>query len=127
MRFSQTYMKMCKPVYRLGTFLIRIGMIVIPVGLILGLAGRRWVALFVGIGCVLIGSSVASFPNFYLVHFIKMYDEGITSKDATKIAQIHLREKRGTGQETKYFIYNIMGGCEREKRLQNNDLSSKKL
>jgi hypothetical protein len=96
-------------------------MIAAPVGVVLGLVGKGWITLFGSLGCIILGNTIASFPNSYLVHFIKMYDEGITAKEATAIAQKHLQEKRDAGQNTQYFIYGIMSGVERKKRLDNID------
>jgi hypothetical protein len=98
---------------------LKIGIILIVIGLVVGLWSKGWITLFIGIGCAITGIILANLPNNYLVSFIKFYDTTITPKEATAIVQKHLQEPKQTDRDTIEFVYRIIDGVERENRLRN--------
>jgi hypothetical protein len=111
MRYSPTFMKMCKPSFRLGTLILRIGMVLLIVGLFVGLFGKEWMIFLIASCCCLLGIILINIPTYYLaVGFINLYDETVTAKEATKIAQNHLKEPRIDAYNTVYFVQDIIDG-----------------
>lgn len=120
MRYSPTFLKMCKPLFRLGTLILRIGMIIVIVGIFVGLFGKEWMIFLIAICCWLLGIILLNIPTYYLaVGFIKLYDETVTAKQATKIAQNHLKEPIRNAYDTVYFVQNIIDGFEPKKNNRN--------
>jgi hypothetical protein len=116
MRYSPTFMRMCKPLYKIGTLTFKIGVVVTIIGLVLGLFGKGWIVLFIGIGCCAGGVFLYNLPTYYLARgFIQVYYKFITIKQSVDIAQNHLREPRIDSRDTISFVQDIMDGFEQEK------------
>lgn len=116
MIYSHILMKMCKPLYKTSVIVFRIGMVFTLVGLLIGIFGKGWITLFIGIGCYVISIILCNIPTYYLVMgFIKVFYKDITSKQAVDIAQKHLREPFINSDDTITFVHDIIGGYEQEK------------
>lgn len=77
-------------------------MLLTIIGLALGLYGRGWMILLIGIGCCIVGITLGNIPKVYLASFVKLSDESITAKDATKIVEKHLQDRES--KDTVYFL-----------------------
>ena len=120
MEYNTTFLRMCRPMYKLGIALMRIGMVLSAIGLLVGLFGRGWMTFLIGIGCWAGSIIIGNIPTMYLASFIKLCDESLTAKQATEIVQSHLREPKNTSHDTEYFVQDILDGFERERRQHNN-------
>jgi|SRR6185437_1156055 len=118
MNYNPFLNKISKPLYKASIFFIRIGMIAALIGLILGLFWKVWLILFLGLGCTITSLIVGNLPTHYLTSLLKAYDESLTAKEATNIAQKHLRESKESGTDTTIFVMDIIDGVERKKRKE---------
>jgi hypothetical protein len=117
-------MRLCKPVYKIAILITRLSILLIFIGLILGLFGKGWMVLLIALGSFIFSIIISNMPNSYLVHFIKLYDSGISAKEATGIVQKHLQGPIKSTDETVDFVHAIMSGVEKEKRLSAVGVSS---
>jgi hypothetical protein len=94
-------------------------MLALLIGLALGFFGKGWTLLIIALIAFIFSIVISNLPNSYLVHFIKMYDEDISAKEATSVALKHLQAPIRSRDETVDFVHGIMIGVEREKRLSH--------
>ena len=109
MKYSITFLKICKPIYKLGILAFRIGIILTIIGLIIGLFSKLWLILCIGIGCCVISPFIWNLPTVYLAYLIKgiINSESYTSGQITKVVQNHLKENRQESWDSIYFIDDI--------------------
>jgi TPR repeat protein len=70
-----------------------IGMLLTGLGLVIGLFGRGWTALLIGIGCVVLGIITSQIPVVHLGKEMKSIDASLTPKRASDLASRHLRQR----------------------------------
>jgi hypothetical protein len=99
-----TFLRMCRPIYRLGATVFWIGILLTGIGLVIGLFGRGWTALVIGISCVLLGIITSQIPVMRLSNELKSIDETLTPKQASDVVSRHLRERGGDANDTEFFL-----------------------
>ncbi len=99
-----TFLRMCRPIYRLGVGMFWIGILLTGVGLVIGLFGSGWTALVIGIGCVVLGIITSQIPVVHLGNEVKSIDESLTPKQASDVVSHHLRERGDDAVDTEFFL-----------------------
>jgi len=108
---------MCRPIHKFGTFVLIIGMLLAIIGLVIGLFDKGWLSLLIGIGCSVFGIILGNIPKIYLTSFIKLYDDSLTAKQATKIVENHLTDPNK--KDTVYFLADFDDEQQKKKKQQN--------
>jgi ribosomal protein L7/L12 len=81
-----------------------IGILLTGIGLVIGLFGRGWTALVIGIGCVVLGIITSQIPVLHLGNEVKSIDESLTAKQASDLVSRHLRERSNDADDTEVFL-----------------------
>ena len=108
MKYNNFLNRFSKSIFRIGIFLTQSSIILLIVGLILGLLRIGWLTLFIGLGGIILSIILVSIPTQYVGGFIKLYDRTINSKEASIIAQDHLKEPIESNDDTRSFVIEIM-------------------
>lgn len=130
MKHSVPFLRMSRPIYKIGTVVLGIGMVLSVIGLAIGIFSKGWITLLIGIGCWVIGIVIRNVLKVYVASFIKLYFD---TKQATKDAKRHLQERNGI--DMIYFFQDFEAEaqqCEKKKSdllkktmimaISNNDL-----
>ena len=99
-------MMACKPAYRAGFILTRLAMVCVAIGLIVGISGKGWTVLIVGIAICLIGMLICALPNSYLAEYLHEDDPSLSPKEITDIINAHLRNYKSS-ESTAEFLYHF--------------------
>jgi hypothetical protein len=113
--------KFSKPIYKIGIILLKIGIVTLIIGLVLGVLQKGWLLSITAFCCCLACIIIINIPNSYLTSLIKEFDESISAKEATKIAQNHLRSPIKSKYDTTFFVQGIIDGEQQIKRTQQNN------
>jgi hypothetical protein len=84
----------CKLLYKIGTPIAFLSLIVAIVGLVIGFLGHGWITLI--IGCFLFGvfNLIGRIPEMIISNRLKEINPSLTSKKAYEIAVDHLRNDK---------------------------------
>jgi hypothetical protein len=99
-----TFLRMCRPIYQLGATVFWIGILLTGTGLVIGLFGKGWIVLVIGIGCVVLGMITSQIPVVHLGNAVKSIDESLTAKQASDLVSRHLRERGDDADGTELFL-----------------------
>lgn len=99
-----TFLRLCRPIYRLGAIAYWLGILQTVIGLVVGLFESNWTALLIGIGCVVFGIITSQIPVIYLSNELKAIDESLTPKQASDVVSRHLRERGDDANDTLFFL-----------------------
>jgi Sel1 repeat-containing protein len=113
-----TFLRMCRPIYRLRVTVFWIGILLSGIGLVIGLFGRGWTALVIGIGFVVLGIITSQIPVVYLGNEVKLIDESLTPKQVSNLVSRHLREHGDGADDTAVFLGKFGGEVEVVKKYR---------
>ncbi|HEX3599672.1 MAG TPA: hypothetical protein VHU84_05980 [Lacipirellulaceae bacterium] len=116
MKYSPIFLKICRPLYRLGGLILLIGTLAIVGGLVLGVLGNGWMSLLIGIGLCLVGIVVGRIPEVYVANQLKFVYHPLSAKQAYDLVAKHLRAKGADAEDTRVFLGRIVGELEYEQR-----------
>ncbi len=119
-----TFLRICRPIYRLGVAVFWIGILLTGIGLVIGLFSRGWTALLIGISCVVPGIITSQIPVVYLGNEVQSIDESLTPKQVSDLVSRHLREHGDDADDTEVFLGKFCGEVEVVKKHQTRSLQS---
>jgi hypothetical protein len=99
-----TFLRMCRPIYRLGVSVFWVGILLTGIGLVVALFGSGWTALVIGIGCVAFGMTSYGSALIYLSNEVKLIDESLTAKQVSDLVSPHLSERGDDAEDTEVFL-----------------------
>src|SRR5438128_1736952 len=93
MKYSPAFLKLCRPLYRIGTLAITIGVLAIIGGFVLAVLGKGWMSLLIGIGVFLVGIIVGQIAEVYVSMLLKSHYEDLNSKETHELVATHLQAR----------------------------------
>jgi len=115
MSYSTTFIRICKPAYKLSTIVLIIGAILSVIGLVINLFFNiGWMVFLIGIACFVVGIILHYISIVYLTFIIKSFGESLTTKNATKIVENHLHDRYVNN--TDYFLLDYYNEVQQNKR-----------
>jgi hypothetical protein len=94
------------------------GTLLTAIGLVIGLTGRGWTALVIGVGCVVFGIIISQIPVVYLGGEVKLIAESLTPKQASDLVSRHLRKHGDDADDTAVFLGKFGGEVEVVKKYR---------
>ncbi len=124
MTLYRTILRKCRPIYKLGMFVLMIGMVLAGIGLAVGLFGKGWMICLIGIGCAAVGIIIGQVAEISLTNEMKNMVVSVTAKQAHELAARHLKASGDDVDDTEVFLGKFIGEMdwrEKQKRKQNHD------
>jgi hypothetical protein len=119
MKYSPAFLKICRPLYRLGALILAIGALAVVGGLVVGVSGKGWTSLLIGIGLCLSGIIIGRIPEVYVANQLKFVHQPLTAKQAYDLVAQHLKAKGDDVEDTQVFLGRIVGELEHKERERN--------
>ena len=124
MGLYRTILRKCRPIYRLGIFVLMVGMVLAAIGLVVGLFGKGWMILLIGVGCALAGIIIGQIAEICLTNEMKFLVESVTAKQAHDLAARHLKASGDDVDDTEVFLGKFIEETdwqEKQKSKQSHD------
>jgi hypothetical protein len=102
---------------------LKIGMILAALGLLVGLFGKGWATILIGIGCAVLGILIGNVALISLTNEMKYLDESVNAKQAHDLAAQHLHA-HGDLDDSEVFLGKFVSDMEwreKQKRTEHND------
>lgn len=93
-----------------------VGMLLTVIGLVMGLSGRGWIVLLIGISCIVLGIITGKIPEIYLADRVKLIHESLTPKQAQELVARHLRARGDDADDTQVFLGKFGADIDWQKR-----------
>ena len=116
----RTILRNCRPIYKLGTFLLQLGILAIIIGLVGGWRGSGWLTFYIGIGCTALGIIVGQIAEGTLTNEIKTIIPSVTAKQAHDLAAPHLQANGSDVDKTEVFLGKLVGELEHQDRRKRS-------
>ena len=113
---ARTILRKCRPIYKIGTLVLQLGMLTIIIGLVGGWRGSGWLTLYIGIGCAVLGILIGQVAEGTLTNEIKIIIPSITAKQAHDLAAPHLQANGPDVDNTEVFLGKLIGELEYQNR-----------
>src|SRR5437016_5804993 len=113
---GRTILRRSRPIYRLGTFVLKTGMMLTSLGLIVGLSGKGWIICLIGSGCVLAGVFIGQAAEVSLTGVIKHVDWSITANQAHDLDARYLQARDDEADDLEVFLGELVGEVEYQER-----------
>ncbi len=104
MSLYRKILQKCRPIYRFGMSLLIVGMVVFAIGLIVGLFGKGWMVLLIGVGCIVAGIIIGQVAEICLTNEMKFLVDSLTAKQAHDMAAQHLQARGPDVDDTEVFL-----------------------
>ncbi len=111
-----TILRNCRPIYRLGMFVLKIGFVIVSVGLVMGFLGKGWMILSIGVGCAVVGIIIGQAGEGSLANQMKNLDSSLSAKQVHDLAVRHLRATGDDVEDTEVFLGKFVGEMEWQER-----------
>lgn len=119
---SPIILRNCRPIYRFGLLVLKIGLIIALGGLVAALLGKGWKIGALGLGCAGLGIVIGQTAEICLTNKMKRLVESVTAKQVHDFAVQHLRATKDGADDTEVFLGKFIGEMdwqERQRRKQS--------
>jgi hypothetical protein len=110
------FLRICRPIYRVGNIILMLGIVLVAVGLIIGMIDEGWMILVIGIGGIVLGIITSQIPTIYLSKQLKTIDESLAPKQTSNLALEHLQKKGNDAEDTLVFLADFEYKIKLQKR-----------
>lgn len=93
-----------------------VGMVLSAIGLIVGLFGKGWTLLLIGVGCAAVGILIGQVAECCLANEMKSLVDSVTAKQAHDMAAQHLQARGEDVDDTEVFLGKFIGEMDWQKK-----------